>query len=218
MGMEFEENIPSKPISPFDFKSSPFILDILISAVEPVARDYSRIEEESQIPSLHMTFDKNISVLGTKKLLEFDYIYTVLEILYVCSSAKIFELPEERSETYLFQKTCLNLLELNFYSVSFDNFFKYEWNNSFQKSFDDLFSIVLSSEIDALYIHILQTTNFLEKIIDISLEEKFHFNSGKFINCGNLAHLIEISYKIFSCSSECVKEILSNCIIFLINF
>jgi hypothetical protein len=211
--MEFEENTPSKPVSPFDFKSFPFILEILVSSVETVAQDY--VHDQGATNKLHMTFDRDSLVLGTKKLFEFEYIYNVLEILYVASTAKIFELQGEESETYLFHKISLSLLELNFYSASVENFFKYEWNNSFQKSFEDLFSIVLSSDIDPLYIHILQSINFLEKIIDFSLEKKFQFNSGNLINSGNLAHIIEISYKLFSCTNECVKEILNSCKIYI---
>ncbi len=165
-----------------------------------------------------MTFDKNVSILGTKKLLEFDYVYSIYEILILSSTFKIFELPEEstQSESYLFQHFTLKLIEQNFFATAIDNFFKYEWNNSYQKSFEELFSIVLSSDLNELYTHVFVTLNFLERIIETSIEQKFTFNSGKFINNGHLAFLVEISHKISTAKNQTILEILKECRFYLI--
>ena len=213
--MDFEDNTPSKPIAAFEFNNSPHIIEILSNDLELLLKDFSDSEKTLTI---HMTFDKNVSILGTKKLLEFDYVYSIYEILILSSTFKIFELPEEstQSESYLFQHFTLKLIEQNFFATAIDNFFKYEWNNSYQKSFEELFSIVLSSDLNELYTHVFVTLNFLERIIETSIEQKFTFNSGKFINNGHLAFLVEISHKISTAKNQTILEILKECRFYLI--
>ena len=161
------------------------------------------------------TYDKMVEIMGPRKLLEFEYVYSIYEILIFSISSNLFELPTEKSEIYYSNKFSLILRENNFFSTSLEYFFKYELNNCFHKSFEDLFAIVLSFEDKDLYDHFFIYLNLLDRIIETCLETKFLFNSGKFMNNGTLPFLLEISHKISTTKSEYIFKLLKERIFFI---
>jgi hypothetical protein len=212
--------VPNKPIESLEFKENFFVLEILSAGLELLIKDY--VEEEATPTKILATFDKTVKVLGSRKLLEFEYLKNIFEILLLSYNNKLFEnftqepvnfeseAANKNSETYkslsLFSD---RLIELNFFGKSIENFFYFEWNNSYQRLFEDLMVVIISSNADAVIDHVFGSLNFLEHIIEHSLTLKFVFNSGKFINNGYLPFLMEISFNIITSKSEALYNIVS---------
>jgi hypothetical protein len=219
--------VPNKQIESLDFKDNIYILEILASNLEPMILDYVEDESSQKILS---TFDKTVKILGSKRLLEFEYLKNIFEILLLSLNNKIFEftntttqqstnantdfdsqslseyetdLVNKNSEIYkIFQNFSEKLIEFNFFAKSIENFFYFEWNNSYQRHFEDFMVVVINSNADYVVEHIFSSLNFLENILEHSLAMKFVFNSGKFINSGYLPFLMEISYNIMMSKNE----------------
>ena len=222
--------VPNKQVESLDFKDNLYILETLASNLEPMIKDYIEDESSQKIVS---TFDRTVKILGSKRLLEFEYIKNIFEILLLSLNNKIFEfsvsnttlsqqsttanndvdtqslseyetdLVNKNSEIYkIFHMFSEKLIEFNFFSKSIENFFYFEWNNSYQRHFEDFMVVVINSNADYIVEHIFSTLNFLENILEHSLSMKFVFNSGKFINSGYLPFLMEISYNIMMSKNE----------------
>ena len=222
--------VPNKQVESLDFKDNLYILETLASNLEPMIKDYIEDESSQKIVS---TFDRTVKILGSKRLLEFEYIKNIFEILLLSLNNKIFEfsvsnttlsqqsttanndvdtqslseyetdLVNKNSEIYkIFHMFSEKLIEFNFFSKSIENFFYFEWNNSYQRHFEDFMVVVINSNADYIVEHIFSTLNFLENILEHSLSMKFVFNSGKFINSGYLPFIMEISYNIMMSKNE----------------
>lgn len=222
--------VPNKQVESLDFKDNLYILETLASNLEPMIKDYIEDESSQKIVS---TFDRTVKILGSKRLLEFEYIKNIFEILLLSLNNKIFEfsvsnttlsqqsttanndvdtqslseyetdLVNKNSEIYkIFHMFSEKLIEFNFFGKSIENFFYFEWNNSYQRHFEDFMVVVINSNADYIVEHIFSTLNFLENILEHSLSMKFVFNSGKFINSGYLPFLMEISYNIMMSKNE----------------
>ena len=106
------------------------------------------------------------------------------------------------------------LLRNHFIQRSIDYFFKYQWNNIYQIQFVDFFNLYLSEEerhkeltefffenikLHEILLNYLNQNNIDEKDIDKIIPKqrlKFSFRSGKTINSGIYAHVIDLIYKI----------------------
>ena len=106
------------------------------------------------------------------------------------------------------------LIRNNFCQRSIDYFFKYQWNNIYHIQFVEFFNMYLSEEekhkelteflfenikFHEILINYLNQDNIDEKDIEKIVPKqrlKFTFKSGKTINSGVYAHVIDIIYKI----------------------
>ena len=106
------------------------------------------------------------------------------------------------------------LIRNNFCQRSIDYFFKYQWNNIYHIQFVEFFNLYLSEEekhkelteflfenikFHEILINYLNQDNIDEKDIEKIVPKqrlKFTFKSGKTINSGVYAHVIDIIYKI----------------------
>src|SRR5689334_19334244 len=140
-GGDYDE-INQKPLENFEIREFPYILNIIAQDVDLIVRVYVSEDGNYSPFKLHMTFDKTMKVLGTRRLLEFEQIKNIFEILSFSLNHKIFEnlntdLDEKQTETYkIFEYFSEQLMENNFFSKAVEDFFTYEWNNSYQKLFE----------------------------------------------------------------------------------
>jgi hypothetical protein len=118
------------------------------------------------------------------------------------------------------------LIRNNFCQRSIDYFFKYQWNNIYHIQFVEFFNMYLSEEekhkelteflfenikFHEILINYLNQDNIDEKDIEKIVPKqrlKFTFKSGKTINSGVYAHVIDIIYKIQAISGLdiCTEE------------
>ena len=118
------------------------------------------------------------------------------------------------------------LIRNNFCQRSIDYFFKYQWNNIYHIQFVEFFNMYLSEEekhkelteflfenikFHEILINYLNQDNIDEKDIEKIVPKqrlKFTFKSGKTINSGVFAHVIDIIYKIQAISGLdiCTEE------------
>ena len=118
------------------------------------------------------------------------------------------------------------LIRNNFCQRSIDYFFKYQWNNIYHIQFVEFFNLYLSEEerhkeltefffenikFHEILINYLNQDNIDEKDIEKIVPKqrlKFTFKSGKTINSGVFAHVIDIIYKIQAISGLdiCTEE------------
>ena len=118
------------------------------------------------------------------------------------------------------------LIRNNFCQRSIDYFFKYQWNNIYHIQFVEFFNMYLSEEekhkelteflfenikFHEILINYLNQENIDEKDIEKIVPKqrlKFTFKSGKTINSGVYAHVIDIIYKVQAISGLdiCTEE------------
>jgi hypothetical protein len=207
--------MPSKNVETLEIKECPNLIETLYNGLEFLVKDYIEEDNTSWMVNMHTTYDKTIRPLGVRKLLEMEYIKTIFEILLLSTNNKISDNDEEgqkennplRNEIY--NNFIAKLMETNFFKKSLENFYTYEWNNSYQKLFEELMIIIISSNTDYLIDHVFIALEFLDRAVDNCLLNRFEFNSGRHINCGYLSSLIEISFAINNSKSDRLNEIIS---------
>jgi hypothetical protein len=234
-GADFEEVPQAKPSDSFELRDCNYLLDVLSTDLDVILRDYVGLDESlnsnnnsNSLLTMNSTYDKQIVVFGTKRLLEFEYIKSVYEIFTLSMTNRVFEKESNSGDNFenntnsnynpvssntvrAYLNLGDNLLDYNFLSKSIQDFFTYEWNNSFQSQFENLITMIINfSYSSSLIEDIFIKANFLDKIIDLSLSQRFTFNSGKFINNGYFPFLMEICNSINNSKNENLIVILNS--------
>ncbi len=203
---DYDDPVPNKPGEMIEMSECPHILEILGNELEELIAEYVGVETSL----MQTTFDKTVRILGMKKLFLFEYIKNMLEIfsLSLEGNGSTFFSNKVKKKLKLFLEV---LIENKFFSKSIDNFFNYEWNNSYLKGFEGLVEIILSllpQLSENVLLHIFSAEKFMDRMID-SFATRFYFNSGKNVNPGYLPFVVQISFNIKNSKSKVLKAAVS---------
>lgn len=166
-----------------------------------------------------MTNNKNyLARLGVKRLIEFEYIKSVLEVLINLNEILICN-GQEISLTEIIQEEMninfKSFLTTNFIQFSISSFFTYELNNMYQNLFVELINIFTHKNcpdtiIDQVFSNKENCCKFLDQLIQYStydLEERLINNTS--IASGCFSQIIKISNTITNSSNDRLIEILN---------
>jgi hypothetical protein len=181
------------------------MINISVNSCLNISEDFSR--DNLSHNKIDTTYDKKIKILGLKKLLEFEYIKNIMQILLNAEAVNLF-----KNNSEILNKFFDVLIKNNFFEKIIENLFIYQMNNIYHHLFQQFINIICS-EFTPNYVieELLIKTNFLENIINFCEEEKklkFSFNSGRVINSGILSILCDVGEIIYLSKNEKIKEII----------
>ena len=171
--------------------------------------------QQNSIEEIEFSYNsKKIEKLGINKLIEFEFIISVLDI-YVNS----IEISKESAN--LINENNKILFDKDIFSLIIEYYFKYKNNNCFTNIMIDLIKIIFDNNIspEELIVNILQLdnetnienhNNFITLLInDLIKETYFVFeNSNNKMNSLLFGSNITILKYIFSCGNPCMNSIL----------
>jgi hypothetical protein len=184
----------------FDLNSYSFIFDILSESFEVVIKDFMSPNPNETL--VDNTLKQKHKLLGLKKIFELDYIKDILEIVINAesinySNPKLNEIIEKAIVSNVFKKMI-------------EYFYEHQWNNMYQKSFDNVVSILLNKYTNKkLAKNFFFECEFLDFITNNIFNRKLKFESGKEINVGIFSFLLETAYNVSKCENLFLCEILS---------
>jgi len=132
---DFDDMVPNKPVENFEIGDYHHVYQTYGENIEVLVNNYAGNTGNEASSQMHTTFDKTVKVLGTKRLLTFDFIKNIFEILSLSANYNIFSSTDVEKDSDVqqrLQKFLTSLQENNFFSATIDNFFIFEWNNAFQ--------------------------------------------------------------------------------------
>lgn len=210
---------PNKILSKLNLKHIEKIIEIVSETAEKVIIDFSM--KENSHNSFNSTFEKPTHMLGLRKLIAFEYIKSVIEILVSINDLNEIERNEEEHKIHIVLIENVNKFfdvfkRTNFFKVSIDNLFKYEMNNMYQNLFEHMIILITKkSSPDFIIKHIFSKEetccDFLNTIINYfnnKSDNSFEFNSGNKLHSNLLAILCKISNDIWITENKFLLEIL----------
>jgi len=174
------------------------IFDILSESSLQIIADFTRTDNDSVITT---TYDQKKRILGAKKLAEFEYLKTIIDILINGYASNLFidKLNESVEK----------IIKTDLFKVAIENFIEFEFNNVYQKYFEQLMILTVNKYTpEELIKHVFVDCNFLNLLItNCENNLKFKFNSGKEINSGFFPVLCEIALHVSASENVYLKEI-----------
>jgi len=149
---EMTEGLNSAPSEPFDLRGNfDTIVDVITESGIAIARDFLQIDKEEnsseELKEFYSTFNRRQKILGSKRLAQFDYLKTTFEILLNVYACDYYALHEKID--FFFE----NLINFKFFEVSIKNFYIFEFNNFYQKSFEHLVILICNKYTPGMLIH-----------------------------------------------------------------
>jgi hypothetical protein len=195
------------------------VIEILSETTEKVILDYSK--QLNSDNTFNSTYEKQTHMLGLKKLIAFEYIKSVIEILVSLNDLNETETNEEEHKIHKILVENINKFfeifkRTSFFKVSFDILFKYEMNNMYQKLFEHMITLISKkSTPDFIIKHVFSNEenccDFLNLIINYfnnNSDNNFQYNSGNKLHCNLLAILCQIANDIWITENKSLIEIL----------
>jgi hypothetical protein len=120
-------------------KSLEEIVGKIIDSGVKIAKDYvAGSEVENSLKNFSSTYSREQKVFGVKRLTEFDYVKSTFEILLNTHVQLESGAPAKEKIEYFFEY----LIDCKFFEASLENFYIYEFNNFYQKSFEHLMILI----------------------------------------------------------------------------
>jgi hypothetical protein len=171
--------------------------------------------QQNSIEEIECSYNSKIKEkLGINKLIEFEFIISVLDIYVNC-----MEISKE-SATLINENNKI-LFDKKIFSLMIEYYFKYKNNNFFDNIMIDLIKIIFDNNIspEELIVNILQLNNetntenhnnFITLLINDLIKETYFIfeNSNNKMNSLLLGSDITILKYIFSCGNPCMNSIL----------
>lgn len=164
-------------------KSLEDIVGIIINTGVKIANDYaSGGEVDNSLKNFSSTYNRDQKVLGVKRLTEFDFIKSTYEILLNTYVKLESGTPVKEKIENFFEY----LIDCKFFEASLENFYVYEFNNFYQKSFEHMILLICNIHTPSRLIRHIFGSKF-----ENSEEEK----ESDFIHCDFLNIILEKSEK-----------------------
>jgi len=169
-----------------------------------ISKDF--MSEKNNNINITNTICENFQILGYKKIIEMEYLKDVLEIII-------------NAESINFQVEKLNdiieiTIENNVFKKMMEYLTTYQWNNMYQKSFENIANLLLNKYTNKKLINYFYIeSDFLNTVVNKVLEPQFTYISGnkpQKINSGFFALFVEISFNIAKSENIHLKESLSH--------
>lgn len=126
-----EENNEKSNHNDNDVKTSLFVFKAINETLTAFCEDFVRNVQES-----HKNKKSHNKSLGVKKFAQLEYIKSVIEII-VYGIASCLDLDVHLNELISI------LVKTTIFDSVIDNFFEYEWNNMYQKLFEQIFNLII---------------------------------------------------------------------------
>lgn len=107
------------------------IIEILSEGAVNIANEFVSNPNKQHENEISTTFERKRTILGSKKLLEFEYLKTFVDILINGYANDLY--------TDKIINNFENLIRSNFFKIAIEHFYTHEFNNIFQKLFEQLF-------------------------------------------------------------------------------
>jgi len=142
-------------------------------------------------------------VLGAKRLSKIEYIKSVLEVIVNSNSCLNY------SSNEAFKDLIHKFSSANFFGKLTECFFSFEWNNMYQKAYENLISLIANRFTpEAIVRMMIEEIKLPEVLVRSLFEKSFLFDSGRKMFGGNFPLICEISCSIYSSENVVLRKIM----------
>jgi hypothetical protein len=188
------------------------IFDIMYDHLDTILIDFNnkvedKLNSNSSNSTSTSTVNSGMKRLGHRKTHELDYTKSLFELM-----TNIFANPlliQKENIPQGMDKMITKIVDSEMLSQIVNYYFEFEWNNSFQTSFERLISILTHKAVPEVHlVRIFNSLNLVKQIIDHAFAEGLTYKTGGYMFPGYFASMCEISHILVNTENQSLMEIL----------